>query len=157
MPHHGVLLNVRVVDLQDKAEWLRMRTALWPHSEANHSTEIERFLIRVDHATIAFVAERKSGMLGGFLEAGTRPWSGGCSSSPVGYIEGWWVDADLRRSGVGAMLIAAAETWARSLGLTEMASDAELTNEQSHAAHQALGYEEVERIVCFRKQLRGSA
>ena len=62
-------------------------------------------------------------------------------------------DPDLRRSGVGAVLVAAAETWARSLGLTEMASDAELTNEQGQAAHRTLGYQEVERTVCFRKQL----
>ena len=78
-------------------------------------------------------------------------------SGPVGYIEGWWVDADLRRSGIGAILVSAAETWASSLGLTEMASDAEMTNEESHAAHQALGYKEAERIVCFFKQLQGAA
>ncbi len=150
-------MNVRAVDLQDKAEWLRMRTALWPDAEANHSTDIERFLTRADPTTIVLVAEREEGILGGFLEAGTRPWAEGCSSSPVGYIEGWWVDADLRRSGVGTMLVAAAETWASSLGLTEMASDAELANAESHAAHQALGYEEAERIVCFRKRLQGAA
>jgi aminoglycoside 6'-N-acetyltransferase I len=149
-------LNVRVVDLHDKAEWLRMRTALWPDSEVDHSADIERFLTAGDPATIVLVAERESGDLGGFVEAGTRPWAEGCSSSPVGYIEGWWVDADLRRSGVGAMLVAAAEAWARSLGLTEMASDVELTNDESHAAHRALGYEEAERIVCFRKRLQGA-
>jgi aminoglycoside 6'-N-acetyltransferase I len=71
----------------------------------------------------------------------------------VGYIEGWWVDPDLRRRGVGASLIAAAEDWARSLGVTEMASDSELGNEEGQAAHHALGYQEVERTVCFRKQL----
>jgi aminoglycoside 6'-N-acetyltransferase I len=150
-------LNVRAADLHDKAEWLRMRTALWPNSKADHSADIERFLICADPETIVLVAEREAGVLGGFVEAGTRRWAEGCASSPVGYIEGWWVDVDLRRRGVGGLLIAAAEAWARSLGLTEMASDAELTNEVSHAAHHALGYEEAERIVCFRKRLQGAA
>jgi hypothetical protein len=34
-----------------------------------------------------------------------------------------------------------------------MASDAELDNQISHAAHRRLGYAEIERIVCFRKLL----
>ena len=79
----------------------------------------------------------------------------GCSSSPVGYIEGWWVDQDLRGSGIGAALVGAAEHWAHSIGLSELASDAELPNVASQAAHRALG-EEVDRIVCFRKRLEGA-
>ena len=36
-----------------------------------------------------------------------------------------------------------------------MASDAGLGNTGSHAAHNRLGYEEVDRVVQFRKLLRG--
>jgi aminoglycoside 6'-N-acetyltransferase I len=39
------------------------------------------------------------------------------------------------------------------MGYTEIASDAELDNAAGIAAHRALGYEEVERIVCFRRSL----
>ncbi len=147
-------MEIRPVDLRDKAEWLRMRSSFWPEScRADHEIEIDRFFSGTVGATITLVAEREDGRLGGFLEAGTRPYAEGCSSSPVGYVEGWWVDQDLRRSGVGALLVSAAEIWARSVGLTEMASDTDLANDQSQAAHQALGYHEVERIVCFRKRL----
>ena len=104
--------------------------------------------------TVVFVAERPDGTLGGFLEAGTRPYAEGCHTSPVGYIEGWYVDPDLRREGVGRALVEAAEAWARGIGLQEMASDALIDNEVSHQAHLALGYREVERIVCFHKDLR---
>jgi aminoglycoside 6'-N-acetyltransferase I len=38
-----------------------------------------------------------------------------------------------------------------------MASDCEIDNTVSFRAHIALGYEEVERIICFRKALEGSA
>jgi len=50
-------------------------------------------------------------------------------------------------------LIAAAEEWGRSQGCREFASDAELDNDPSHAAHRALGFVEVGAVRCFRKDL----
>jgi aminoglycoside 6'-N-acetyltransferase I len=38
-------------------------------------------------------------------------------------------------------------------GFREIASDVELANTISQDAHRALGYEEVERIVCYRRAL----
>jgi len=43
--------------------------------------------------------------------------------------------------------------WARGRGYREMASDAQLANEISYAAHRQAGYEEVDRVVQFRKAL----
>ena len=100
-----------------------------------------------------FVIDRGDGTLAGFVEAGSRPYAEGCDTSPVGYVEAWWVDDDLRRQGYGRALLQAAEDWARSQGYSEMASDALLDNVASHRAHEASGYSEVERIVTFRKSL----
>ena len=144
---------IRTVTESDKPEWIRMRTALWPESPGDHPPEIDDFFCRTAEGQATFVAELGDGALCGFLEAGTRPYAEGCLSSPVGYIEGWWVDPDHRQRGVGAALVAAAEDWARSMGLTEMASDADIANQTSNSAHGALGYVEVQRIVCFRKTL----
>jgi aminoglycoside 6'-N-acetyltransferase I len=63
------------------------------------------------------------------------------------------VDPDARRRGLDTVLIRAAETWARDAGYREMASDALLDNEVSIQAHKALGYQETDRIVCFRRSL----
>ena len=41
------------------------------------------------------------------------------------------------------------------MGYDEIASDVEVGNGGSIAAHRALGYEEVERVVYFRRSLRG--
>ena len=145
-------ITIRRIEIVDKPEWLRMRLALWP----DHT--LEEFLFETD-AMLAdpmqpvFVAVRQNGKPGGFLEAGTRNYAEGCKTSPVGYIEGWYVDADLRGQGIGAALVRAAEAWAREQGLTEMASDTWLDNEGSIRAHRKLGYEEVERAVHFAKKL----
>lgn len=138
----------------DYEEWLRLRRALWPDTSVEeHRQEMAGFL-REDAEMVVFVGGRPDGRLGGFVEAGTRPYAEGCTTSPVGYVEGWYVDPDLRRTGVGRALVEAAEAWARERGLREMASDALIDNEVSYQAHLALGYREVERIICFHKDLQ---
>lgn len=103
------------------------------------------------------VLDRGDGLLAGYVEVGERSIADGCESSPVGYIEAWYVDPDMRRSGHGRALLAAAEDWARKRGRVEMASDALLDNEASHAAHGKSGYEQVDKVVTYRKSLGGDA
>ncbi len=124
--------------------------ALFP--DADPREEVERYLNAPDNLAV-FVAERANGELVGFIEVGTRPYAEGCETSPVAYIEAWYVAEEVRRKGVGRMLFEAAENWARAQGLSEIASDALIDNEVSIAAHKALGYKEVERIVCFMRRL----
>ena len=92
-------------------------------------------------------------MASGILESALRSKADGCDSTPVGYVEGWYVDPDMQRFGVGRTLVESAEPWARSRGCRQMASDAELWNELSHLAHGALGYEETARLVLSKKDL----
>jgi aminoglycoside 6'-N-acetyltransferase I len=139
---------IRRATNDDRDAYQRMRLALWPDCD---DSDIDPWFARADAAT--FVAERGDGSLGGFVEVGARPYAEGCQSSPVGYVEGWWVDADLRRSGLGRALLDAAENWAREMGYAEIASDALLENTVSHAAHRGCGYAEIERLVMFRKAL----
>ena len=143
---------IRPVTPEDSAEWLRLRQALWHGPTGEHGAEIEAILAGTLPMGV-YVVERPDGRLGGFVEVGTRSIAEGCETSPVGYLEGWYMEADLRGRGVGAALIQTAEAWARDQGLSEMASDTWLDNDDGYRAHVALGYTEVERIICFRKQL----
>lgn len=143
---------IRRVTAEDKTEWLRMRQLLWDEVDLA-GLENEMDLLLSDPSSPVFVVQRPDGKLGGFLEAGTRKYADGCDSSPVGYIEGWYIDEDLRGQGLGGALVHEAEDWAREQGCMEMASDTWLDNDVSIKAHLGLGYEEVERLIHFVKTL----
>jgi aminoglycoside 6'-N-acetyltransferase I len=145
-------MKIRAYRDSDWSDWLRMSVALFPEYSAEElAAGMREFRARSDAEV--FIAERSDGSPAGFVEAGTRPYADGCDTSPVGYVEAWYVDPDVRRSGYGRALLAAAEDWARGRGYREIASDALLDNELSHAAHRRAGYEEVDRVVQFRKVL----
>lgn len=133
--------------------------ALWPESRREeHREELAGILAGRNLSTLPvvhFVAEAPEGRLVGFLEVGLRSHADCCDvSHPVGYIEGWFVEEAWRRKGVGRLLVAAAEDWARGLGCKEMASDSLIENALSEEAHLGLGYEVVGRSVLYRKGLK---
>ncbi len=147
-------IEIRRVSASDHAEWRRLRMALWPHGQSEHDDEIAAYLSAAEDVGAAvFVASRAGGGLAGFVELRLRDFAEGCTSSPVAYVEGWWVDDDARRQGVGEALMRAAEDWARSRGIRELASDCDFDNEVSLSAHLALGFTEAERVICLRKDL----
>jgi aminoglycoside 6'-N-acetyltransferase I len=145
-------VNIRRAQSADRVEHARMRAALWPDADAaDLADELEEFLSDPDQ--VAFVAERDDQRLCGFAEASVRKSANGVDEAPCAFLEGWWVDEDVRRSGVGRALVAAVEAWAKGRGFTELGSDALLDNTLSHHAHAALGFEERERVIYFRKRL----
>lgn len=149
-PQSEQAMNIRNLETTDLPAYFSLRTALWPGSDADFELELQEIL---DHPDLhSFVAEIE-GTLVGFIEVSLRTYAEGCQSSPVGYLEGWYVAPQHRQSGVGCKLVEAAEAWARARGCTEMASDTETHNTLSQQAHAKLGYTEVERMVCFRKTL----
>jgi aminoglycoside 6'-N-acetyltransferase I len=137
----------------DQVEWLRLRRALWP-AAAPADLEREMAQIRADmDQQPVFVAEKPDGSLCGMIEVSIRSNAEGCRTDNVGYVEGWFVDPEWRRRGVGRRLVEAAEAWARTQGCTEMASDTDPDYPLSPDAHQGLGYQIVQRTIHFRKDL----
>jgi aminoglycoside 6'-N-acetyltransferase I len=151
-------LVVRRAELEDVPEVAKMCHCLWPKaSVAEHAKELAALF--ADNlpgplpATV-FLAEELGGRVVGFIEVDLRSHADGCDPSrPVGYIEGWYVVPEHRRRRVGARLVVAAEDWARNQGCTEMASDAWLDALGSQRAHEALGFEVVDRCIHYRKNL----
>ena len=143
---------IREIVESDRDDWVRLREALWPGSLADHDEETRTFFEKRLRTPVVFVAEAKDRLVG-FLELDFRKYAPGCTSSPVAFIEGWYVEPESQGQGVGRALIEAAEAYARAAGHHEIASDADIENAEGIAAHIAVGFEEIERIVCFRRSL----
>jgi aminoglycoside 6'-N-acetyltransferase I len=145
--------KVRELRESDIGEWLRLRKLLWDgSSDEEHKAEMMDIYEHTE-TQLVLVADVGGGRLGGFLEASIRPFVEDCHSDHVGYLEGWFVEPEFRRGGIGRSLVREAENWARSHGAMEMASDAEIGNEMSLKAHLNLGYAETSRLVHLRKDL----
>jgi aminoglycoside 6'-N-acetyltransferase I len=149
-------MRIRRYRDSDWAEWLRLSRALFPGLTIESDEAEMRATVAREDAAVIVLDRESGGALAGYVEVGTRSYADGCETSPVGYIEAWYVDPDVRRHGHGRDLLAAAEEWARGRGYSEMASDALLDNHVSHEAHLRSGYTEVGRVIQYRKPLGGS-
>jgi aminoglycoside 6'-N-acetyltransferase I len=150
--------RVRLGKRSDRNQLATMRSMLWPDvSLEEHLKEIDNALDVRMSGTLpmaVLVAENEEGALIGFLEVGMRSHADGCNPArPVGFVEGWFVQEAFRNRGIGRELMNAAEEWARAQGCLEMASDTWIDNEESQRAHEAVGFEVVDRCVNFRKAL----
>lgn len=153
-------VHIRHAQESDLAKLAPLLAELWPESPVEeHANELRLLLGGRAESVLTMpltmlVAEASDGTLVGFLEVDLRSHADGCNpAQPVGYVEGWYVVEDFRCCGLGRRLLAKAEDWARRLGCIEIASDALIDNEVSQRAHEALGYEVVDRCVHYRKTL----
>lgn len=144
--------DIRRATAADKPEWVRMRQMLWPEAPLDY-LEYDMDEILADPRQEVFIASRADGKPVAFIEASLREYAEGCETSPVGYIEAWYVDENIRGQKLGREIMSSAEEWARKKGCTEMASDTWLDNEVSIAVHMKMGYYEVEKLVHFLKKL----
>ena len=147
-------LTVVRASAADLDVWTEMRHKLWPHLAVDsHRAEIVDALSEPERL-VAFLCLGLKGEATGFAEASVRSdYVNGCETSPVAFLEGIFVRSPVRRQGVARALVNAVAAWARSKGLKELASDADLSNTISHAMHEALGFEETQQVVYFRRCL----
>lgn len=153
------MITIRNAGKADGDIWLELRCALWPEgSPDEHRAEIDGFF--AGHARepqAVLLAEDDRGGVIGFAELSIRSCAEGCESDRVAFLEGWYVKPEARRRGVGKSLVAAAERWGIEQGCVEFASDTQVDNEISRAAHLECGFTEVGVIRCFRKVLGAPA
>jgi aminoglycoside 6'-N-acetyltransferase I len=146
-------IKIRPIGEGDFTEWLRLRRILWDETASlEHRREMEG-IIENAVSQLVLVADTGDGHLAGFLEASIRPFVEDCETDHVGYLEGWFVEPEYRRHGIGRLLVKTAEDWARAKGCIEMASDTEVGNDLSLAVHESMGYEISSKLIHLRKDL----
>lgn len=132
-------------------DWAFLRHRLWPDATpAEHKAELQD----LSDNEAGFIAYDPAGTAIGFADVSLRhDYVNGCDTSPVAFLEGIYVEEAFRGQGIAAALVAEVTRWAVRQGVSELASDADISNVDSHRMHAALGFEETERVVYFRKLL----
>ncbi|GBQ26906.1 N-acetyltransferase GCN5 [Gluconacetobacter sacchari DSM 12717] len=148
-------MQIRPATDADSLAYLALRQALWPdETRDRHMVHIQQSLRAAQDGIVTLLAFSEARKCVGFAEAALRQdYVNGCTTSPVAFLEGIYVDPAHRKQGIARHLIDRVFAWARQQGCTEIASDAALDNTGSHAMHTALGFQETERVVFFRHRL----
>ncbi|MBB4130522.1 aminoglycoside 6'-N-acetyltransferase I [Xanthomonas campestris] len=143
--------RVRAAVGTDARALLALRLALWPDAD-DDLDELQSALAQSEARHLVVVDDADAAL--GFAEVSVRhEYVNGTDSTPVGFLEGWYVIPAWRGRGLGRALVAAAVEWTRDQGCVELASDTRLEDSGAQAAHAACGFEPTERVVCFRLQL----
>ena len=143
---------VRKATYSDSRVLAEMAVQMWDsHTVDELETE---FTETLNDKQSAFFIKYVNDVPVGFAQCGLRTdYVEGTESSPVGYLEGVFVKKDYRNNGYAKELLLSCESWAKNIGCTEFASDCELNNIGSLKFHIATGFDETNRIICFKKRI----
>ena len=143
---------VRVATQKDIETISKMAINVFTNSkEQELKVEFENLL---KDKNVCLIVKEEKNQIVGFAQVGLRvDYVEGCETSPVGYLEGIFVMPPYRNKGYAKELIKYAESWAKEKGCSEFASDCELENLESLAFHLSIGFEEQNRIICFKKNI----
>jgi aminoglycoside 6'-N-acetyltransferase I len=136
--------------VEDSKIAAELAVLLWPHHEVDDlEGELKEYITK--GAIFIYFIET---IPVGFAQCSLRnDYVEGTESSPVGYLEGIFVKPEYRMRGIAKELLSQCETWSKSMGCREFASDCELNNIESLKFHLNVGFEEANRIICFKKML----
>lgn len=144
---------VKKATLKDASAIARMAIKMWKSHTIDELTKnFEEILNQHESAIFMLIVD---GQVTGFAQCQLRhDYVEGTDSSPVGYLEGIFVEQEYRHRGYAKKLLSECEAWAKEKGCTEFASDCELDNDTSLAFHLKMGFSEANRIICFTKLLK---
>ena len=148
-------MTIRIASHSDIQGWVELRVQLWDDTSLDqHRAEAEAMLAKPLDECIVYLDVVGGGRIRAFAEATLRhDHVNGCETSPVAFLEGIYVSPEDQGAGIGRTLLSSVQSWACQRGCSELASDADIDNLVSHAFHKALGFEESDRVIYFRKVL----
>lgn len=148
-------MTIREATVEDAKKVASLAIQMWKsHTIEELITEFSDYMSK--EGSIVFLAMSDECAIG-FAQCGLRyDYVEGTDSTPVGYLEGIFVEENYRKRGLARDMVEACQEWAKEQGCTEFASDCELVNEDSLRFHLKMGFEEANRIICFTKKLTDS-
>lgn len=148
---------IKTTTKEDALTVAKLAIQMWEdHILEELAGEFEELIAKKDAQVFLKYAQDQNGnnRAVGFAQCQLRcDYVEGTESSPVGYLEGIFIEEAYRGMGFAKELLGACQTWAKEKGCTEFASDCELDNTGSLKFHMAMGFEEAGRIICFTKKL----
>lgn len=144
-------MDIRKATPTDSMALAKLAARMWAHDPTELASEFAALSASEEAACfLAFDGHQPIG----FAQCQLRhDYVEGCETSPVGFLEGIYVDDAHRHAGIARALLTACEDWARSVGCSEFASDCELDNHVSQAWHIKAGFQEMGRTIWFAKKL----
>lgn len=133
-------------------DWVDLRFKLWPrHVKLGLRREALRILNNPKEPVFLVLNDLEKPV--GFAEFTTRSYVDGCTSKPVGFLDGIYIAPEYRRKGLAEKLVKTGERWAAGQGCKEFGSDTEIDNKKSIAFHKAIGFRITDRQVVFIKKI----
>lgn len=134
-------------------ECAKLGKRLWPETSIM-DLKTDFYGVLDDPHSEIFTSFNNDNMMNGFIQLSIRQdYVEGCEASPVGYIEGIFVNESDRHLGVASALVKKGEAWVKDLGIHEIGSDCILENTVSIDFHKHIGFKEANRLVCFIKKI----
>lgn len=143
---------IKIATINDSYIITQMAIKMW---ESHSFEELENDIIEtIKNDKSVFFIKYINDIPIGFAQCSLRyDYVEGTESSPVGYLEGIFVEEKYRNNGHAKELLLSCEKWAKDKGCIEFASDCELVNNESLLFHVAMGFIETNRIICFKKKI----
>ncbi len=143
---------IKRAKLEDLDVVTSLALSLWSsHGYEDLKAEMEKIILDKNAIVLIYFQDEK---YIGFAQCQLRfDYVEGTKTSPVGYLEGVYVDSMYHRQGIAKKLLAECEIWAREKGCSEFASDCEIDNIESLNFHLGVGFIEANRNIHFKKRL----
>ena len=146
-------MKIRKAKNSDLPQLIQLSQQLWPGLKKEELAEsfLETFNSPKE---ITFISEYNNATIGFAICSLRSDYVEGADETPICYLKAIFIVPGFRQKGWARNLLAHSEKWCLEQGCRQIASDTELTNLVSQQFHQHIGFEEVNRIVCFVKNIK---
>ncbi len=144
--------NIEIANLNNIDDIVTMAMELWPHHQYDElKREFVEIIRSVNEDVLLYKVDNE---FVGFIQVAVRnDYVEGAKSSPTGFVEGIFVKSSVRKKGIAKKLVREGEIWSKERGCKQMGSDVEFHNTDSYQFHKSIGYQEVNRVICFLRDI----